>query len=360
MKKTLSVFWVLTLCLFVLAGCGKSAEVKAAENAISAIGEVSTESGDLISTAEKLYAALTEEDIQKVENADTLVEARKIYNILVQAAEIEDSISAAVSNVTVNSSESIAEAAKAYNNAPVEVQEKVSNYDTLIVAQQQVSKLRVEGVEKLIDAIGNISLESNTALTEAVDAYKALSSDEKAAVANFDVLTNALEEFKSLRKEEANKLLSSMKREDDPFQGCSFYYPNTWKFYGTYWAADISCFVRPYLVLENNGDAWLRIIYNYTGDSWVFFKKVILLADGKRFEKTFNYFDIVHDNGGGDVWEYIDDFAGDSEISMLTAISNATETIVRFEGDNYSQDWIMPQKEKDGIKTALAAYTMLK
>lgn len=57
----------------------KSEAVKSAEDAISAIGEVSVDSGDAIANAEKLYGILTDTEKEKVENRLTLVEAREQF-----------------------------------------------------------------------------------------------------------------------------------------------------------------------------------------------------------------------------------------------------------------------------------------
>ena len=47
MKKVISLFLVIVMCLSLVA-CGKSESVKAAEEAIAAIGEVTVDSGEAI------------------------------------------------------------------------------------------------------------------------------------------------------------------------------------------------------------------------------------------------------------------------------------------------------------------------
>ena len=71
------VVWVLLAALVLsLAGCGKSKEVKAAEELIAAIGEVSADSEEAVKAAEEAYAALSEENKKAVENYDVLTAAR--------------------------------------------------------------------------------------------------------------------------------------------------------------------------------------------------------------------------------------------------------------------------------------------
>lgn len=78
MKKAIIFIVSIVLCV-CLCACGKSEAVKSAEDAISAIGKVSVDSGDAIANAEKLYGILTDAEKEKVENRLTLVEAREQF-----------------------------------------------------------------------------------------------------------------------------------------------------------------------------------------------------------------------------------------------------------------------------------------
>lgn len=83
MKRIIALALVLVMVLSLCA-CGKSEEVKAAEAAITAIGEVTLQSGKAIEEAEALAEALTAEDKEKVENLETLSQARADYDALVE------------------------------------------------------------------------------------------------------------------------------------------------------------------------------------------------------------------------------------------------------------------------------------
>ena len=75
MKKKVLVVLMLALCL-ALSACGKSEAVKNVEAQIDALGEVSAESGEALSAAEKAYAALTDAEKEKVANFETLSAAK--------------------------------------------------------------------------------------------------------------------------------------------------------------------------------------------------------------------------------------------------------------------------------------------
>ena len=151
-----------------------------------------------------------------------------------------------------------------------------------------------------------------------------------------------------------------MRLDEDKVRHLKFYYPKAWRFnsYGN-WIADTRCFILPYIGMDDNGNIWMRVVYNFTDDDWVFFKKITVAADDERYYRSFKYFDIVRDNDGGQVWEYIDT-DGASDVTMLWAIVNSKETIVRFEGDDYSHDFTVRESDKQAIKEALLVYEGLK
>ena len=78
MKKVISLFLVIVMCLSLVA-CGKSEAVKAAEEAIAAIGEVTVDSGEAIANAEKYYNILTDAEKAEVENRMALVDAKEAF-----------------------------------------------------------------------------------------------------------------------------------------------------------------------------------------------------------------------------------------------------------------------------------------
>ena len=78
MKKAISLLLVVVICLSLVA-CGKSEAVKAAEEAIAAIGEVTAYSGEAIANAEKYYNILTDAEKAEVENRMVLVDAKEAF-----------------------------------------------------------------------------------------------------------------------------------------------------------------------------------------------------------------------------------------------------------------------------------------
>lgn len=361
MKKILLLGLSLAL-MFSLAACGKSEAATAVDEQIAAIGEVTLESEAAITEAEEAVDALAAEDREQLENVGQLEQARADYEALVlaaEAAEVEEAI-AAIGTVTLDSADAIDAARALYDGSDADVQGAVGNLADLEAAETALSDLRVEEVVGLIDAIGTVTLESAGAVDAAQDAFDALSDADAAKVGNADVLTAAAEQLKALEQEQVQALLDTMRLEEDKVRGLRFYNPEGWIYYdANTWVADQRCFVLPYLG-QDDTRTWLRLVFNYTGDDWVFFDQVLMNIDGEQYQKSFSYFDVVRDNSGGRVWEYIDiDVSNESDVEWLWAMANSAEAIVRFQGDDYSYDMTVSDVDKSAIRDCLTVYEAL-
>ena len=379
MKRFVSVLLALVMVLSLTA-CGKSEKAKIVDEMILEIGTVTLNSEAKISAAEKAMNILSDEDRKDLDNEALLIKARSDYDQLKkekeeadaqaaeearieglkkEAASVDEAI-AAIGTVTVDSGAAISAARAAYDAANSEVQSYVTRYQELEDAEQSLKQVRADVVTKQIEAAcANVSADSMDAVMEAENAYKALSYDEQGLVANAGKLEEAKETIRQLNREKADALLGNFYLEDDVVRNLKFYYTHEMPRGRDYWYTDVRSFVLPYIGVDNN-HAWLRLICNYTSDDWVFFEKITFAVDDERYTETFNYFDVTRDNGGGDVWEYVDINVGDSQLEMLWNIANSESTIVRFEGDDYYRDVTIPQSDKDAIREILVAYEALR
>lgn len=359
-KRICALVLALSLTL-ALAACGKSEAAKAVDGLIDAIGEVTLESEGAIAAAEEAYAALTAEDQEDVDQS-RIQAARDTYEQLVLQQQADEVIAAisAIGTVSADSADAIAKARELYSASAPEVQALVTNAGDLDAAETALSELRVKAVTDLIAAIGEVSLDSAGKVEEAQTAFDALSEADRAKVTNADVLTAAAEQLKEAKKAAAAQLLAGFKKEEDKVRGLAFYYPSAFPYASDYWVADQRNFVLPYLGKEGDR-VWLRLVCNYTSDDWVFFKKIVFAVDDERYTKIFNYFDVTRDNAYGDVWEYVDvDVSESNYEEILRAIADSTETIVRFEGDDYYRDFTVSAGDKDAIRQMLTVYDALK
>lgn len=118
-----------------------SAEGKAVSDQITAIGEVSLDKAEAIQTARSAYEKLSSDAKTFVSNTDVLGEAeQKLEAIpLIQAAEQKI---AEIGEVTLDSENAISEAKTAYAAVPADYQSLVSNKDTLGKASQELTTQR--------------------------------------------------------------------------------------------------------------------------------------------------------------------------------------------------------------------------
>jgi hypothetical protein len=103
--------------------------------------------------------------------------------------------------------EAIAAARAAYDALPERLKDDISNYDVLIAAENALKILldeaAVNAVISAIDAIGQVTLNSQTAIGEARDLYDLLRDDLKAQITNYDVLTAAEAALAQLKQQAA-------------------------------------------------------------------------------------------------------------------------------------------------------------
>lgn len=362
MKKYLVVIMAVLMAL-CLCACGKSEAVKAAEEKIAAIGDVTLDSEKRISAAEKAVEKLSDDELKQLDKAEELKKAREKYERLVESkAAVVDSLIVQIGEVTIESEEKIEAARQEYDAVPASVKSRVKGLTELESAENMLIMLRAQRVDNLIDQIGEVTLESADKINAAQQAFNRLKKNEKAQVKNVSRLTRAREEFAALQKQEkeakhaeALKLLGNMRLDEDKVRHLKFYYPSIWRVnQNETWIADKRCFILPYIGMDDHGGVWMRVVYNFTNDDWVFFKKITVAADEKRYYRSFEDYDIVHDVDGG-VREYID-IDGVSDVEMLLAIANSKETIVRFEGDEFVYDFIVKEIDKRAIREVLLVY----
>ena len=164
MKKVIALLLAMLMTLS-LAGCGQSAESKAADALISAIGDVSLDSKTAIEAAEEAVAELTDEDRKTLKNCQLLTDAREKLEGLIAEDEAESIMSAIddIRDVTLDSGERLDAVRRLYESAAANVKKLVTNSDKLMEAEEKLVELRAGVVEKLISAIGEVSPESGSA-----------------------------------------------------------------------------------------------------------------------------------------------------------------------------------------------------
>lgn len=181
-----------------------AAEVVAA---IASMGEITTDSLELLQKIQTMYDSLTENQKTFVTNYGKLQEAVVQYENLLAAQSVVEMI-AGIGEVTLESKTVITETIEAYNQLTAEQQVLVSNYELLLAAIEKYDSLStIAYVEQLIGQIGAVSTSSGNAIWLARDSYNRLTPEQQAQVGNLAVLEQA---------EAAYEALSSQPEEDNP------------------------------------------------------------------------------------------------------------------------------------------------
>ncbi len=180
---TISNYDVLTAA----EGAYSSFAIDACKNAISAIGTVTLDSKDAIETAEGLYATLTDDQKKAITNYAKLIEARTTYDNLVAAKSVDDLIN----SVDLTSIDSMQEVIDAYDLL-------TSDQKALVSDQAKMNQIKVQYVISLIDAIGTVDNTKGALISKARAEYDKLDSTLKSNVINYSTLTDAEATFEEL------------------------------------------------------------------------------------------------------------------------------------------------------------------
>lgn len=202
-KKVAFILALLTAAS-CFSGCGKSDAAAAVDALIDEIGEVTLNSEAAILKAEEAAAALLEEDYAQLDGLEKLSEARTRYNELVlenEAAQV-DALILAIGEVTLQSKSAIENAENAERKLSDGARPFLKNIQLLVDAREKYDELFIEHkaaeVDTLIDAIGMVSLESGNAIKTARDAYNGQTQAIKDRITGLAVLEAAEQEYQKL------------------------------------------------------------------------------------------------------------------------------------------------------------------
>ena len=174
-----------------------------------------------IDAARSAYDALTATEKSKVgtNNLATLTKAEAEYKRLMQAGATDvDNLISKIGTVTANSGPAISNAWNAYNALTAEQKALVKKFNTLQEATQKWNQLKADEVAKLIDKIEEPVTEKSKASIEAArKAFDGLTDAQKRLVTNTKKLTDAEKAYAQLTatpedKEKAQKVIDLIKK----------------------------------------------------------------------------------------------------------------------------------------------------
>ncbi|MFZ3584255.1 hypothetical protein ACOI1H_19135 [Loktanella sp. DJP18] len=204
------------------------------------------------------------------------------------------------------------------------------------------------------------------AAAEAIDIIAAYTSPLPAAAAEanwrgYAALSqldpeNASYAEKSARYKEAydrarSAALGKLKKKTDEFSGMLWYkHPNTPRY------TDIRHYIEIYMG-EKDGKVTMRLVLNYTSDSWLFIDSAAANIDGEIVPLPLR--DWTRDNDT-EIWERADVQMTDQLRDIAMRIANSNKTIIRFDGDQFYDDMTVRANDKAAIRDMFDAEVALK
>lgn len=175
---------------------------------IEAIGTVDDDSEKKIVKAKESYDALTDDQKKLVKNHETLDKAATEYNT--RKASAVDDLVTAIGEIDDDAEERINKAKEAYEALNEEQKKLVKDAGKIDKAYEDLSTFKVKRVEEKISAIGKVSLESEAAIKDAKSEYEKLTDDDKTKVSNADVITEAEKQYDEIAIAECEKLIDEI------------------------------------------------------------------------------------------------------------------------------------------------------
>ena len=160
-------------------------------------------SEDAILAAREAYDALTVEQQGRILNVSKLTTAEADYQILVDEVEaVKALIIDLETPVMIAHEEDIEAARAAFDALTLEQQGYVTNVSTLTNAETDLATLyaEIDAVNAMIEALNDpITLEDDVAVSEAIEAYDALTEEQQGYIVDFPVLEAAVDRIGVLK-----------------------------------------------------------------------------------------------------------------------------------------------------------------
>lgn len=204
----------------------------------------------------------------------------------------------AIGEVTLDSKDAIEAAENAYSALTDEEKESISESKEILVKSRTlfdnaVMKANAEKVISAIDAIGVVTLDSKERIDTAKGMYDALSEAEKNLVDNYSVLITAESDYSVLHEEERQKIIDELlPRFDVRFDRVT----NEQHYVPNAMPKHIDdySFVIPYIGTRDNLIC-IKIRYNYVGKDAIFWKSLAIMADEQRYTLDVKYNNVTRD-----------------------------------------------------------------
>lgn len=155
------------------------------------------------------------------------------------------------------------------------------------------------------------------------------------------------------RKELLEKKIAQLRVEVDDMRDLKFYYDKSTTNY-----VDRKAFYL-YIASSEKEFPALRVKIQYKDDTWLFVRGYTIKADSVKLKIQPDYGDIERDNSYGRVWEYYDGNVNEEQLAFFIQMAAAKEVKLRYNGDKYYDDRVIPKKELKAMANILEVYGLM-
>lgn len=205
-KRNPFLLLVLIVGIILLLTACKNSEVKAVEDQIAAIGEITESSYEKIVTARVAYDNLSEKDKALVSNYSSLEGFEKQYDQLM--ADKVDNLISQIGTINDNSLEAINAARSAFENLTKAQQGLVAQYGALIDAEKKYPEYIYKRTEEAFKALENANPEDIEKYEHAKKLYDLLTDKQKKQLTSD--LNNELDPIQSALATRTSKLIEKI------------------------------------------------------------------------------------------------------------------------------------------------------
>ena len=245
--------------------------------------------------------------------------------------------------------------AEAVDALSLEIQKALADQDgaklVALVLEEGFSVTSVgERKNELIDVISGYARPLPAANAKAnKEAYQALAILDPENV----VYKQKAESYDLAERDAKSGALKKLKKKTDEFNGTTFYtHPAEPRY------ADTRSYLLPYIA-EKDGIVVLRIQLHYTAENWLFVDSASFNVDGTITPFGVPSSSWKRDNDS-EIWEWSDNPVTPQLRILLEEVANSKKTIVRFNGQQYYDDFTVTDEDKAAIRDVLAAEEILK
>jgi hypothetical protein len=154
---------------------------------------------------------------------------------------------------------------------------------------------------------------------------------------------------KAAKQAERDRTMAAMRKSHDDVEGITWYHDKSSPGFNNVNALFL-------YIGEKRGDQWLRLRIQYKAEDWLFVERVVIAADDARYTISEGPWERDHST---EIWEWLDYTPSAADLAMLRQVADAKRVVIRYEGKQYRNDWVLPDTHKQAIKRVLAAYAAL-